>query len=247
MFPHMHTASPEIAHPRRRKVSSLAVAVTMLVALVSGAASAGMPEANASADDNHLIYLPSDAPGVDHAAIIRAFEERGFNVSTYAYAGEDRVTYAKRVAGEIRGLLRRGVDPGNISVVGAGSGSPIALLTSAALGNRHVNYVVLGQCDAQLKQQYTFHLAGNVLGVRDAEDRSSHSCRPMFERSPRLRERFDLVLKTGYGAALFDRPHEAWLQPMVDWTSGGQVDVGDIKVTQVDRSDVERVKSVGAN
>ncbi|MFC3552448.1 hypothetical protein ACFOLC_15700 [Lysobacter cavernae] len=187
-----------------------------------------------------LIYLPSTEAGVDHAAIVEAFGDQGFDVSTHAYAGEDRRTYARRIAAEIKALMAQGVPAEEINVVGAGTGSAIATLASAAVGNAHVNYVLLGQCDPLLKHQYRFRMSGRVLGVRDDADTASHSCRPLWNESPRVSERQDLVLNTSYGADLFDAPRNEWLQPLLEWSGGGQVDVGEIKVTQVTAPKPER-------
>lgn len=177
----------------------------------------------------HLIYLPSNTDRVDHAAIIQGFIGQGFEVTTLPYAGEDSVNYARRVAGVVRTLMQQGVAAEYINVVGAGTGSPIALLTSAAVGNRNINYVVLGQCDPLLKQQHRFRLSGDVLGVRDVADSGSHSCRPFWQNSPKLRGHQDLALDTGHGAALFDQPRDAWMQPMLDWSTGGKVTVGELQ------------------
>jgi hypothetical protein len=139
------------ALPRR----ALAAAVFLAA---SSTAVAGSP---------HLIYLPSTEAGVDHAAIVQAFEDQGFEVSTFAYAGEKRLAYAHRIADEVRGLMAKGVAPEEINVVGAGTGSKVATLTSALVGNGHVNYALLGQCDPHMKANYNFRMSGRVLGIHE--------------------------------------------------------------------------------
>lgn len=222
----LSTTTRPIAATLRMRLSAVAIAI----ASAAGTAVAAPPAAEAP----YLLYLPSNTPRVDHPAIIQAFIDQGFNVRTFAYAGEDDADYARRIAGEIRELLAQGVAPQDINVVGGGTGSAVALLASAATGNRHVDYVVLGQCDDMLKVRYRFRLAGNVLGIRDAADAGSGSCRAFWSGAPKLRSQRDLVLHTGYGAALFDAPRAEWLQPLVEWTNGGQVDVGAVRVVVED-------------
>jgi len=218
-----------------RRSPKLLLGCAIAIASLSGAAIAQTsPAAQPSQNDKeYLLYLPSNSQEVDHAAIIEAFIDQGYEVSTYAYAGENQLDYARRIADEVRNLMDQGVAPENINVVGGGTGSAITLLTSAAVGNRHVDYVVLGNCDDTLKTQYRFRVAGNVLGISDVADSSSRSCRPFWTSAPKLRNRRDLVLDTGYGAALFDTARDEWMRPMVSWTRGGQVDVGATKVAAV--------------
>ncbi len=206
-----------------------AIALTVLAA--AGAAFAHEPPAHAS----HLLYLPSQAAGADNAAIARSLDELGYRVTALSADGQDRLAYARRVADQVDALVARGVRPADISVVGVGSGSPVAALASAAAGRRDVSYVLLGGCDVVLKSEYRFRMSGRVLGVRDDADPASHSCRALWQNSPKVSERLDLVLNTGHGATLFDAPRREWLQPVADWTSRGRVDVGEIELTQVER------------
>lgn len=208
----------------------LPVALAMAVALP---AAAQAPQED-TADSPYLIYLPSRSPSVDHEAVVQTLGDIGFNVITLAYAGETRLEYARRVAGEVRALTARGIAPEAITVLGAGTGTSVAILTSAVAGQRRVNYVLLGQCDPLLKVDYRFRMSGRVLGLRDSADSGSQSCRPLWSDSPKVSDRRDMVVSTGHGAALFDRPRVEWLQPVVEWTGGGRVDVGEIRIGAVE-------------
>ena len=210
---------------RNRMLLPLALACAAFMA--APLASAGE---RTDADARHLIYLPSRDAATDHAANARAFEERGFSVQVMAQADESDKEYILRVRDEIRGMIDRGVDPSAITVLGSGRGSPVTALVSVATGNRHVNYVLLGRCDENLAANTNFRMSGRVLGLRDAGDRSSGSCRPLWRQSPKVTDRRDLVVHTGMGAALFDAPHEAWMAPVSAWSEGGRVDLGELKV-----------------
>ena len=153
---------------------------------------------------------------------------------TLAYAGESDRDYARRVTTEVRDLIARGSAPESITVVGAGTASPVAALASAMAGNRRVNYVLLGNCDARLADDSTFHMSGRVLGVRDAGDAASSSCRPLWRNAPKLDQRRDLVVQSGHGAAIFDAPRPEWIQPLARWSQGGQVEVGKVRIGSLD-------------
>lgn len=203
---------------------ALASAMTLLAAAPAVAADdAGSPV---------LIYLPDNRTETEHMAIIQALVDAGFDVRTHAYVGEDAVTYARRIAGEIRTLVASGTDPSQITVLGSGMGSTVAQLTSAVAGSRDVNYVLLGRCDRFLKDKVRFRMAGRILGLRDDADSQSGSCRPLWEDSPKVSARRDTVLHSGLGAALFARPHDIWMKPAVEWGMRGRVKVGEVRVSQ---------------
>jgi hypothetical protein len=213
----------------------LASTVLMVLAAMAAPAIDARETETVAADSQYLVYLPSRSASVDHAANIGAFEENGLSVVTIAYAGESNRDYARRVTAEVRGLIARGAAPESITVVGAGSGSPVAALTSAITGNRHVNYVMLGNCDQRLADDSSFHMSGRVLGLRDADDIASPSCRPLWRNAPKLEQRRDLVVRSGQGAALFDAPHPEWVKPVADWSRGGSVDIGTIRMGSNDQ------------
>lgn len=218
--------SPQsISHPARTRIPVRILVAAMLMAVSSAAL----------ADSPRLLYLPSSEAGVDHDAIVQALGEQGFEVTTLANAGEDKLAYAKRIAKEVRSLMAQGVPADDISVVGAGTSSAVATLTSARVGNPHVNYVLLGQCDPILKSEYTFHMSGRVLGIHDDADSASLSCRSLWNASPKVSERQEIVLNSGFGATLFHEPRAEWVQPLVQWSNGGRVNVGEgARVSQTD-------------
>ena len=224
--------NPTSPNPLRR---ALPLAGALVVAMTVALPAAAQGPQEAVSDAQYLIYLPSQSPSVDQGAIIQSLDDIGFDVITLAYAGELKLDYARRVAGEVRTLLAQGVKPAAITVLGAGTGSPIAVLTLAVTGSRQVNYVLLGECDSLLKVDYRFSMSGRVLGLRDAADSGSGSCRPLWSGSPKVSERRDIVLNTGHGAALFDQPRAEWLQPVAEWAGGGTVDVGKIRIGAVER------------
>lgn len=208
----------------RRSLFAIVAALSMAVAATPAALAAGAHGAR------YLVYVPSRSAAVDHAANVRAFEDNGFTVVTLAYAGEDALDYARRVRGEVRTLISSGVAPEAITVVGAGTGSPVAALVSATSADRRISYALLGSCDARLADAPGFHMSGRVLGIRDAGDRASQSCRQLWQDSPKLVERRDVVLHSGHGATLFDAPRAQWIEPLAEWSRGGRVAVGEVKV-----------------
>ena len=208
------------------KIRPIRTLVALLALSAAGASAAG-DDTNA----HHLIYIPSAT--ADATAITDAFIGQGFTVHALTLEQGNHAAQARTVARKVRALMADGIAADDISVIGAGD---FTALVSAATGNSHVNYVLLGGCDAQLKSQYRFRMSGNVLGIRDSADTASHSCRPLWQGSPRVHERHDQVVDTGLGAALFDKPQPAWTDPALNWASRGTVKIGEMKVSQAERT-----------
>lgn len=209
--------------PLRRILSALA-------GLSLAATLPAMAQSPVDGGDAYLIYLPSTSPSVDHTSLIDTFGAMGFTVHTMAFAGESQPEYARRVARHVRSMIANGVAPEAITVLGAGSGSPIAVLASAATGYRQVSYALLGECDQSLKDQHRFRMSGRVLGIRADSDSGSGSCRPLWQDSPKVSKRKDLVVSSPLADTFFDQPRKEWLQPLAEWSLGGRVDVGSIRV-----------------
>lgn len=214
--------------------SPLRHVLSALACLSLAATLPAMAQTPANGGDAYLIYLPSTSPSVDHLSLINAFGEMGFTVHTMAFAGESQSEYARRIAKHVRSLMAEGVAPEAITVLGAGSGSPIAALTSAVTGHRRVNYALLGQCDRALKDQHHIRMSGRVIGIRADSDSSSGSCRALWQGSPKISQRQDLVVSSPLADTFFDQPRKEWLQALSDWSLGGRVDVGNIRVSAID-------------
>jgi hypothetical protein len=210
---------------------SLHVPSIRTLAAVLALGAAGSAVASDSAGGRHLIYIPSAT--AQATAIGDAFMAQGFTVHALSLEPNDRTTQARTVARQVRALMADGVAAEDISVVGAGD---FTALVSAATGSTQVNYVLLGGCDALLKSQYRFRMSGHVLGIRDSADSASHSCRALWQGAPRVTERRDLVVDTGLGAALFDSPQAAWMDPALNWASRGTVKIGEVKISQAERA-----------
>jgi hypothetical protein len=180
------------------------------------------------------IYLPAERAPANTAAITQALEEEGFRTVVIARNGESTTDYAHRVRDAVRDLGWQGVAPEDISVIGAGVGSQTAILASSLIANSGVSYVLLGQCDRHLQDTYRLRPSGRLLGIHDASDTASHSCRPLWSGAPLVGASREIVTSTGLGAALFDQPREQWMRPAVAWMSHEHVDVGALRVGMVD-------------
>jgi hypothetical protein len=56
----------------------------------------------------------------------------------------------------------------------------------------------------------------------------------LWQESPKVSERRELVLRTAHGAALFDAPRAEWMEPVADWGRRGEVSIGRFRVSAVE-------------
>ena len=153
----------------------------------------------------------------EYDQILETLRGRGFVVvSEQRLKGTEIEKYAERVAEQIRGLLKAGVPPQQITVVGASQGSWIAMLASTYLKNRDLKFVFIAGCsadDAFLKQ-IDWH--GNVLSIYDRTDRVG-SCAKYRADATGVGKYEELELNTGQRHGFIYRPMSEWIEPTIAW------------------------------
>src|SRR6476659_6290054 len=76
--------------------------------------------------------------------IISSFEEAHFSVKSEIRKGNTNVvSYAHQIEGQVNDLLKKGVKPADITVVGASKGALIAMYVSTFVKNSDINYVFI--------------------------------------------------------------------------------------------------------
>lgn len=221
-------------HPPRKRVGALTgtarAALGWLLLLILGA----LP-AQGQATPRYVIYLhakiveetgsllPTDPTfGVyEYDAILDSLRRPGFVVlSDQRPPKADSDSFAARVAGEVDSLLRRGVSPRAITVVGFSKGGWIAILASSRLQNPAVSFVFMAACGPWSNDRPDLHVAGRLLSLYETSDSLGVSCAPMFvRRSPGSVTR-ELALSLGLGHGTFFQPRAAWLTPAIAWAEG---------------------------
>jgi hypothetical protein len=156
-------------------------------------------------------------------AMLDAFARAGLTVVSEARAKDtEPLSYAERIAGEVRRLLAAGVPPGRITVAGASKGALIAMLVSTALakeGEEGVGFVLVGNCNDWVREHHRVDLHGEVLSIYEASDDIGQSCAPLFAGSPRLGRHAEVRLETGLGHGYLYRPLPQWLRPALAWAA----------------------------
>ena len=157
--------------------------------------------------------------------IAEAFRKRGFVVSAEVRPKDVTVSNAANdVVRQVRELLRAGVPPRRILVVGASMGAGITLRASARLANPDVRFAVLGPCISEsavaVFKEEQQHLSGRMLAIREESDVPSVTC-PAYgagndSRTLQVRE---LVLHTGLAHGFLYCPLPEWVEPVAEWAT----------------------------
>lgn len=161
----------------------------------------------------------SEQHGVyEYEKIVETFEGAGFVVISEARAkGTDVRQYAAKVAAQINTLLKAGVSPRHIAVVGASKGSTIAMHVSTLLKQGDVNFVLIAGCGEQTSKNPELNLNGRVLSIYDASDEGAGTCEKLFARSAGLNGRNEVKLSLNLGHGFIYRPLREWVEPAVEW------------------------------
>lgn len=175
--------------------------------------------------ENEGTLRPTDPKyGVyEYEEILKTFERKGFVVLSEARAKDtDPQQYAAKVVGQIETLLRAGVPPTHITVVGASKGAVITMLVSTLLRNRNVNFVPMANCNDWVLQNFEINLHGNILSIYDVNDEFGGTCQKFFDKAAGLNRRKEVELKIGTGHAVLYQPLKEWVDLVDEWAKQSQ-------------------------
>lgn len=154
----------------------------------------------------------------EYEKIVEAFSGAGFVVISEARAKDTDVKqYAEKVVAQVNALLKAGVPPRQVTVVGASKGSMIAMHASTLLGRGDVNFVLIAGCGAQTLKNPELNLRGRVLSIYDASDEGAGTCEKLLARSAGLSKRDEVKLNLKLGHGFIYRPLKEWIEPIVAW------------------------------
>jgi len=162
---------------------------------------------------------------------VEALADRDFVVISEARShGTDVRAYALTVARQVAKLRAAGVPSDHITVTGMSKGGVITVLTTAAIADPNVRFVVLAGCPLTwenyippLFQALGRAPQGRVLSMYDRYDSDVWSCSRYFQNSPGLTFK-EMIFDAGLGHALFYKPNRLWVDQVVAWALGREID-----------------------
>ena len=159
----------------------------------------------------------------EYENILAAFRNEHFIViSECRKPNTDVKDYAHKVAGQMDSLLKLGVKPGDITVIGASKGALIAMFVSTYVKNPHVNYVFMSSCNDYVFSSFAdIEFCGNILSIYEKSDPGNGSCDLLKKRSHLTVPYYkDLEINTGLKHGYLYKPIPEWVKPSVKWANG---------------------------
>jgi hypothetical protein len=156
----------------------------------------------------------------EYEQILESFTQHGFVVISEARKQSAEIEpYAAQLAPQVQQLLKAGVPPQNITVIGASQGAWIAMLVSTYIANPDINFVFIGACAADDGLLKLVDLHGNVLFISEHIDLPG-SCQRFRADASGVRNYKALKLNTGLKHGFLYRPLKEWIEPTIEWARG---------------------------
>jgi hypothetical protein len=154
-----------------------------------------------------------DFPGIKQAL----FNGGGFNLIAYQRPkNADFDAYVDTLKSWVRRLLKAGVSPSRITLVGFSRGGQLTATASSGLASVGIGTALLAICEhGDFDHDPPLILGGNLLSIYETSDELG-SCAKLAARS-HLTSFQEIAISTGKIHGAFFQPLSAWLQPLKAW------------------------------
>ncbi len=155
--------------------------------------------------------------------VITEFEKNGFKViSEKRNRDTDIKEYAVGIVNQIDSLIKKGIEPKKITVIGTSKGGYIAQIVSTLANNQDLNFIFIACFRDNDIQNFTeINYCGNILTIYEKSDPYGVSALERKKMSSCEIKNFkEIELNTGMGHGFFFKPLKEWIKPAVKWASG---------------------------
>ncbi len=156
----------------------------------------------------------------EYAEIVAAFEKEGFDVISEKRQGNVNArAYAVKVVAQIDSLIKTGVEPNRITVIGTSKGGYIAQYVSTLSHNPDLNFIfVASYQDTDIEAIPEINFCGNILTIYEKTDSYGVSALRRKETSALQVNHFkEVELNTGLKHGFLFKPLQEWIEPSVKW------------------------------
>ena len=127
--------------------------------------------------------------------------------------------YTTKLVSWVRKLVKAGVKPNNVTLMGFSRGGQLTAYASSRLKDLEINTILLATCwkgSVQSDLEVTF--SGHFLSVYETTD-GAKSCKQLSDRSEKLLSFEEIAISTGKKHGSFYTPMKEWVQPVKKWIS----------------------------
>ena len=163
--------------------------------------------------------ISSDYGPYEYFNIVNDFAQAGFvTISEIREKNTDIERYSIKMTQWIESLLKAGIPPQHITVVGASKGGMIAAKVADRLKNKEIKYVFLAGLFKEFLDKEHVKLWGEILSVYDTSDKSQGLPEAYLKSSPKITKFKILVTETGLSHGLIFKPYPVWMKEIVSWS-----------------------------
>jgi hypothetical protein len=178
---------------------------------------------NAFVEQNDLSVVHPEYGKAEYNEILASFRKNDFIVySEIRSKNTNAAKYAKKIVKQINGLLKKGVAPNKITVIGTSKGGYIAQYVSTYLANPNVNFVFIG-CfrDSDIQEIPEINFCGNILTIYEKSDIYGVSAIKRKETSKLQVNHFkEIELNTNLKHGFLYKALDEWIVPSKKWANG---------------------------
>jgi predicted esterase len=154
----------------------------------------------------------------DFPEVKRRLSDKDYNLIAYHRPkNTNPKEFAKKLADNVLELIKMGVKPKNISLVGFSRGGAITIFTSNLLARNDVTFIILAGCGDYLNNNPQLAMYGHVYSIIETSDELVGPCNLFIDRSENIQSFTELSLSTGKEHGAFYVPLPEWINPVKKW------------------------------
>jgi len=157
---------------------------------------------------------------VDYNGILQSFKKDGFIVlSEKRIKNTDTKKYAEKIVSQIDSLIKTGVKPNHITIVGTSKGGYIAQYVSTFAKNPNLNFVFIGSFqESDINNYPEINFCGNILTIYEKTDVFGVTAIKRKETSKLKINQFkEIELNTGLKHGFLYIASDEWIKPCKMW------------------------------
>ena len=178
---------------------------------------------NAFVEENPLNVAHVEYGRAEYNEILDSYRKDNFIVfSEKRKKNTNAADYAEKIVKQIKALIKKGISPSKITVIGTSKGGYIAQYVSTYLANPDVNFVFIG-CfqDSDIEQIPDINFCGNILTIYEKSDIYGVSAIKRKETSKLKINHFkEIELNTNLKHGFLYKASNNWIAPSKKWATG---------------------------
>lgn len=174
-------------------------------------------------EEHELNELHPEFGRTEYNEILAEFEKSGLNViSEKRNRNVNARAYAIGIVNQINSLIKKGIEPEKITVVGTSKGGYIAQYVSTLANNKNLNFVFIASfINDDIQNIPEINYCGNILTIYEKSDPFGFSSLERMKTSSCEIKHFkEIELNTGMGHGFLFKPLNEWIEPTIKWANG---------------------------